>query len=100
MHDSWKSKKLWFSVGMVMMAFVYAVLGATIMPNLLKFYENFTGILEFFGGAFLLGNLGNKFIISKSNPEVVNPPKPTVQTPKSAAQKEQPQAGSQKVPEE
>ena len=94
MHDTWKSKKLWFSVGIIAIAFVYALLSATVVPNLGALYDNFTGILEFIAGAYLTGNVANKLVIAKANPGAVES-KPT---PKAPAKPVPP--GGPKVPDE
>lgn len=76
MHDTWKSKKLWFSVFCIASAFGFAVLAATVMPNLGKFFDGFTSVLEFAAGAYLSGNVVNKFVATKAPPaaEVTVPP--------------------------
>ena len=93
MHDTWRSKKLWFSAGVIVVAFVYAILSATAMPNLGPLYDNFTGILEFIAGAYLTGNVANKLVIAKANPGTVE------SKPKPAAPAKTPPGGP-KVPED
>lgn len=81
MHDTWKSKKLWFSVGVILIAFIYAILAATVIPNLGALYDNFTGILEFIAGAYLTGNVANKLVIAKANPGTAPAAKPPAKVP-------------------
>lgn len=95
MHDTWKSKKLWFSVGVIGVAFVFAVLAATLMPKLEPMYSAFLGILEFTAGAYLTGNVANKLVIAKANPGTVVESKPA---PKAPAKPVPP--GGPKVPDE
>lgn len=83
MHDTWKSKKLWFSIGVIALAFVYALLAATFVPNLGSYFDGFTGILEFIAGAYLTGNIANKFVVGKAGATVVDP-KPAVKPPAKA----------------
>lgn len=74
MHDTWASKKLWFAVGVIVIAFLYSVLAATVMPNMEHTYDAFMGILEFAAGAYLTGNVANKLVIAKANPGTVPAP--------------------------
>jgi len=76
MHDTWKSKKLWFSVFVIACAFGFAVLAATVMPNLGKFFDGFTSVLEFAAGAYLSGNVANKFVAGKVAPVAEAPAAP------------------------
>ena len=76
MHDTWKSKKLWFSVGVIATALVYAILSATFIPNLGSYYDSFTGTLQFITGVYLTGNVANKLVIAKSNPGKITPKAP------------------------
>jgi hypothetical protein len=68
MHDTWLSKKLWFSVFCIVLAFSYALLSATILPKLESSYSVFTGVLEFIAAAYLTGNITNKMIVAKTVP--------------------------------
>lgn len=90
MHDTWKSKKLWFSIGVIAMAFIYAILASTIIPNMGSYYENFTGILEFIAGAYLTGNVANKFVVGKASTAALESAKPPAKVP----------PGGPKVPDE
>jgi hypothetical protein len=91
MHDTWKSKKLWFAVGVIGAAFVYSILGASILPGLTHTYDGFVGVLEFAAGAYLTGNVANKLVIAKANPGTDKTEK---KAPASA------KAGGPKVPDE
>lgn len=70
MEDGLSSKKFWFSIGVVLLAFVYALLAASSYPALEGMFGVFTGFLEVVTGAYLIGNLGNKYIVSKMQPMV------------------------------
>ena len=95
MHDTWTSKKLWFSVGVILLAFTYALLAASLLPNLAHLFDAFTGILEFIAGAYLTGNVANKLVIAKANAGTVPDPKAPA---KPAAKPVAP--GGPKVPDE
>lgn len=68
MHDTITSKKLWFAVGVILIALVYSVLAASKFPELKGLFDGFTGFLEFVTGAYLTGNLANKVIAGKLQP--------------------------------
>jgi len=97
MHDTWKSKKLWFAVGVITIAFLYSVLAASVLPNMEHTYDAFMGILEFAAGAYLTGNVANKLVIAKANPGTLPEPKAPVK-PAAAPAKTPP--GGPHVPEE
>jgi len=65
MLDGYGSKKFWFAVGVVAVAFLYAVLAATHLPALKAMFETFSGILEFVTVAYLTGNVANKWVAGK-----------------------------------
>lgn len=90
MHDTWKSKKLWFAIGVIGIGFVYALLASTLIDGLGKYYDSFTGLLEFIAGAYLTGNVANKLVIAKANTGTIDP--------KAAKPKASP--GGPKVPDE
>lgn len=71
--ESLSSKKLWFSVGCVAMAFLYAILAATVMPGLLELYKEFVGVLEFIAAAYLTGNVANKWVVGKVSSDTEKP---------------------------
>lgn len=75
MHDTWKSKKLWFAVFAIGLAFLFPVLAAWRLPEMGEYYKDFKDFLEFIVGAYLSGNVANKLVIAKANPGTV-PPKP------------------------
>ena len=82
MHDTWKSKKLWFAVGVIGIGFVYALLASTFIGEMGKYYDSFTGLLEFIAGAYLTGNVANKLVIAKANPGTeTKPAKPPAKVP-------------------
>ena len=63
--ESISSKKLWFAVGSVLIAFVYAVLAASKLPELKGMYDTFTSVLEFIAAAYLTGNIANKWVVGR-----------------------------------
>jgi hypothetical protein len=67
-HDTWLSKKLWFSVFCLVLVFSYALLSATILPKLESSYSVFTGALEFIAAAYLTGNITNKMVAARAVP--------------------------------
>lgn len=82
MYDSWKSKKLWFAIGAIVTAFLFAVLAASVLPRLEPMYAAFLGFLELVTGAYLTGNVANKLVIAKANPGTVAKPKTSPGGPK------------------
>ena len=78
MRDGYGSKKFWFAIGVCLLAFVYAVLAATKLTELKPMFETFTGILEFVTGAYLTGNIANKWVAGKV--EQTQAPAPTNKT--------------------
>lgn len=83
MRDGYGSKKFWFAIGVVLVGFAYAVLAATIVPELKPMFETYSGILEFVTGAYLVGNVANKWVVGKAEPT----PAPVVVTKKTQALK-------------
>jgi len=98
MHDTWKSKKLWFAVGVIVFAFAFAVLSATVTPTLAPMFEQFCGVLEFVSAAYLTGNVANKFVAAKAGAAVAEAPAPKVATSKKALEATPP--GGPRIPEE
>lgn len=70
MRDGITSKKFWFAVGVIAIAFLYAVLAATKVQDLKSMYQTFTGVLEFVTAAYLTGNIANKWVAAKAEPQV------------------------------
>lgn len=70
MEDGLASKKFLFSIGVVALAFVYALLAASTYDKLEPMFGTFTGFLEVIAGMYLVGNLGNKYLVSKMQPVV------------------------------
>ena len=66
MHDTITSKKLWFAVGVCILAFAFCILASTKLPDMKSLFDGFTGILEFVTGAYLTGNIANKWVASKA----------------------------------
>ncbi len=66
MIDGYGSKKFWFAVGIVAVAFSYAVLAASSLPALKPMFETFSGILEFVTVAYLTGNVASKWVAGKA----------------------------------
>lgn len=73
MRDGIGSKKFWFAIGVCLLAFVYAIIAAFKLPELKTMFDTFTGILEFVTGAYLTGNIANKWVSGKM--EALNQPK-------------------------
>src|SRR5574343_238142 len=97
MHDTWKSKKLWFAIGVIVFAFAFAVLSATTMPTLAPMFEQFCSVLEFVSAAYLTGNVANKFVAGKVGAAAA------AEAPKVAASKKALEAappGGPRVPED
>lgn len=65
MRESVSSKKFLFAIGAVLTAFVYAVLAAWCLPALEPMYATFCGILEVVTGAYIVGNVGNKWVLGR-----------------------------------
>lgn len=80
MEDTLSSKKLWFSVGAVILTFIYCILAATKIPGLQESLSGFTGLLEFVVGAYLSGNVLNKAVATVAAKSSVS----TIKTPISA----------------
>jgi xanthine dehydrogenase iron-sulfur cluster and FAD-binding subunit A len=91
MRESISSKKLWFSVGCVLLAFVYTLLAASKFPEMKSLFDGFTGVLEFIAAAYLTGNIANKWVVGKVAPAAEPEPKPA---------KPKPPPGGPKVPDE
>lgn len=83
MRDGYGSKKFWFAIGVVVVGFAYAALAATLMPEMKPMFETFSGILEFVTGAYLVGNVANKWVAGKVEPVA---PAPKAGTNKQALQ--------------
>lgn len=75
MRDGYGSKKFWFAIGVVAVGFIYAALAATLMPELKPMFETYSGILEFVTGAYLVGNVANKWVAGKVEPAPTPAPK-------------------------
>lgn len=65
MQDGPGSKKFLFSIGVCLLAFIYTLLAATKLPELKGLIDAFTGLLEFVTGAYLTGNIANKFVAGR-----------------------------------
>ena len=88
MKESISSKKLWFAVGSVLIAFVYALLAASKLPELKPMFETFTGVLEFIAAAYLTGNIANKWVVGRmenGQPDIPTPQKSAPVTTKKQA---------------
>lgn len=78
MKESIASKKLWFTVGVVAVGFAYAVIAAIWLHEMQSMFETFCGLLEFCTGAYVLGNVGNKWVLGRATvaPKKAKPPEP------------------------
>jgi len=74
MLDGYGSKKFLFAIGVCILAFGYAVLAATGLPNLKEMFSTFVGILEVVTAAYLTGNIANKWVAAKADPTAAKPP--------------------------
>lgn len=63
--ESMASKKFWFSVGAVGILYVFARVASDNSP-MVPMYGEFVGGVVGITGAYLLGNLGNKWVLSKA----------------------------------
>lgn len=66
MRESASSKKFLFAIGACLIAFAYAVLAGSVLPHMAPMYETFCGILEVVTGAYIVGNVGNKWVLGKA----------------------------------
>lgn len=86
MVDGWDSKKFWFVVGAVLVAFAFAALAGSVAPEMRPMYDSFLGFLEFSTGGYVFGNLVNKLVVGrivKKAAEAIDPePEPDEPAPK------------------
>lgn len=78
MRDGYGSKKFWFAIGVCLLGFVYCLI-AVHTTELKGMFDGFTGLLEFVTGAYLTGNIANKWVVGKAESDmakVVPPAKP------------------------
>lgn len=74
LKESLASKKLWFSLFAVFIAFIFAILSSSYLPTMKEMYSTFTGLLEMVTATYLTGNLANKFILGRNTPKAKKKP--------------------------
>lgn len=64
--EALSSKKLWFSVFAISIAFVFAFVAAKYVLTMVPMYETFSGTVIAITAAYLTGNVVNKLVLSKA----------------------------------